>query len=324
MYELLMARPTFLTVFGLLSFVYLLLKFRLARPRIRVEALQDSAALHVVESSQDLEEISEALEELARTRDRRAVDALGRLLAHPDPRISAAAANVLGLIGDERALAYLFESVGRLEREMEQIEPADAERGDGVAPAQVPAPEPEPPAAAEPLDDLVWPDHDEGRRQLEAHAKPGSSEVSLVLSLVALATDPEAPDDYRYFALKNLELVLPDSPLVLPPEPGEPRQAPPPEALARELAMLLSDPKATIRYAAVGALEVMRGNDVARYVEGAIGDTNRYVRARACLALAGMAPNKARKHLFSLLSDPDEQVRRAAQRTLDEIDAANR
>lgn len=318
MSELLLARPVFLAAFGLLSAVYLLLKYRLARPRIRVEEVEGDESVRVLETSDDTDALAEALEELARTRDRRAVDGLGRLLRHPDARISAAAANVLGLIGDERALSYLFDSVGRLERELRtmggeslpELTTAAADDEPGFGPAG-------PPEVAE---DLVWPDREEGALQLAAHAKPGATEVSLVLSLIALATDPEGMDEYRYFALKNLELILPGSPVLAPAEPGRPRTAPAPEALARDVAMLLSDPSPSIRYAAVGALEVLRAADVPRFLEGAITDTNKHVRTRACLALAGIAPGKARKHLFALLSDPDEQVKRAAQRALDELD----
>lgn len=123
--------------------------------------------------------------------------------------------------------------------------------------------------------------------------------------------------------LKNLELMLPASPLLVAPAAGTPRQGPAPEVLAREVAMLLSDPSPSLRYAAVGVLEVVRVGEVPQFLESAIADPNHHVRARACMALADIAPGRARKHLFGLLSDPDEQVRRAARATLDELDSRN-
>ena len=310
--DALFTRSAFLAFFSLLSAVYVVLKMRLSRPRPRVEVMEPAPALRTLETSRDPEELAQALEEVARTRDRNAVDALGKLLAHPEPRISAAAANVLGQIGDERALAYLFESVGRLESELSQM-------GGEPPPADEPSPQD---ISTEPEESnpMVWPDRTQGKRLLEAHAKPGDAALGLVLSLVALAADREAPPDYRYFALKNLELILPTSPVLSPLSPS-PQQGPTAEALARDLAMLLYDPSPSLRYAAVSVLEVLRTPAVAQYLEGAIMDGNRHVRTRACMALASVAPKRARKHLFSLLSDADEQVRKAAQRALEEIDA---
>ena len=307
MMDALGSRPVFLAAMTFLSAFYFLLKLRLSRPRARQGPPDPYPLVEALTRTGDPEALAAAIEEVSRTLDPRAVDALGGLLAHPDPRINAAAANVLGLIGDERALGYLFASVGRLEAEMGGLQPVP----EGPAEDLVDLQEDAAAAAAE----LVWPDAAQGARMLDQHAKPGDPAVGLILALLSLAVDREADPDYRYFALKNLELTLPSSPVLSPAAHG-----PPPEQLARELSRLLSDPAASIRYAAVSVLEVLRVAEVADYLEGAIADPNQHVRARACMALAGVAPGRARKHLFSLLSDADPQVRRAAQRTLDELD----
>lgn len=378
--DALLSRSAFLALFSFLAAFYVLLKLRLSNPRPRPEPLEPSRTATDLAATDDPDALTPLIEEAARTLDRRNVDALGRLLAHRDPRIAAAAANVLGLIGDERALSYLFASVGRLEQELatgappEDAVPAEqppvaeatvdaslveappADRPAptppraGAAPQAFPglgtrtargrtaaeilnrrkgappppvlrAPDPDPDddvRAPGDLPELTWPDPTEGARILSQYAKPGDAAVGQVLSLMALAGDREAAAQYRYFALKNLELILPDSPPLA--EPGPARQGPTPESLARELGLLLTDTNPQIRYAAVSVLEVVRVGDVADYIEGSLSDPNQHVRARAVMALAGVAPGRARKHLFSLLSDADPQVRRAAQRTLDELD----
>lgn len=375
--DALFSRSAFLAVFSFLSAFYVLLKVRLAHPRPRPEPVEPSATTGLLSATTHPDQLTAAIEDAARTLDRRNVDALGGLLSHPDPRIAAAAANVLGLIGDDRALSYLFASVGRLEQELAtgtspEPEPAPpsvpllppaepvaapvataparpASRSGGATRSNEPFPGlgtraargrtaaeilsrrgrnapanplfSPPPAETDEdfpraLPELTWPDPEEGQRVLEQYAKPGDVAIGQILSLMALAGDREADPKYRYFALKNVELLLPDSPVMA----GRSPHGPTPEQLARELGLLLTDPAPSIRYAAVSALEVVRVGEVADYLEGALSDPNQNVRARAVMALAGVAPGRARKHLFSLLSDSDPQVRRAAQRTLEELD----
>ncbi|MBI4860366.1 MAG: HEAT repeat domain-containing protein [Candidatus Riflebacteria bacterium] len=324
--ELLWSRPVFLVVLVGLSLIYVLLKLRLATRRDRAAAPRDGAHwIKILEKSQDPAELWPALEYAGRSRDRRAVEALGRLLGHPDPKVDAAAANALGLIGDERALGCLMESAQRLERELATLGSdgsAEAAPAVGVASGR-PTEDDDPGDLPPPAVEMVWPDRTTGRKLLEQHAKPGPRRSGLPLALLALASDRQVPAAYRYFALKNLELIVPElepPPSRSPATPGQGALSPlsGPE-LAREVALLLSDADASVRYAALGVIEELATPGGAEYLEGAVTDPNHYVRVRACMALAVVAPGRARKHLFALLSDSDDQVRRAARKALDEL-----
>jgi HEAT repeat protein len=333
----LISRPVFPVVFLALAGLYLALKLALTRrhrqPSAEAPARPPGALppagdaghwLRVLATERESRELLPALDAVGRSGDRLAVDALARLLAHEDPEVSAAAANALGRIGDERALAHLYESAERLEHEIARLGPGPEAEAEAPPPAAASGPALRPAPARPPEeDDLVWPNRARGRKLLEQHAKPGPERASRLLALAALAADREAPVEYRYFALKNLELTLPGFDFAALAPGGAPEHEPD-ESGARvvtELAVLLGDADPSIRYAAIGVLESCPLPEVVRYVEGATSDPNRYVRARACLALALVAPGRARKHLFALLSDPDDQVRRAARRALDEMGA---
>lgn len=263
------------------------------------------------------------LEALARSHGRAAIPALAEALRHPDPVVAERAANLLGEIGGEAALAALLAADTEAPAGSPRAAPpeapaapeAPAEAGaasEAVArwfhtPFQAqpgePLADPEGDASAPPAMRLYEPLARNDFRALHRytpHDPRQLDEAAVAAALLKLAANHGEKPALRYFAVKNLaRFQHPD--------------------IAESLLDLLEDPLPLVRYAAAEGLAVHGDQEAVSALVESLEDAEGSVRASAAHTLAVLGGDMAIRPLLSLRDDEDEVVRYAARRALEAI-----
>ncbi|MDN5279639.1 MAG: hypothetical protein PWR01_3604 [Clostridiales bacterium] len=254
-----------------------------------------------------------------------AVPALIEALYEPDSAISAAAAEALGQIGDDRAIEPLLEISRRNDAHLlkqisaqseEKIEEDEAEVSAESSENeenpykfkemvifkidQLPKEYFQPDGSPIPRKELVvkgLKDNNQQLRQMAAKAAIGLESDEVVEPLIEALENPYEVESVRFMAAEALGGMDNDKSV---------------ESLLKSL----KDENVAVRYSAAAALSGKKDDRVVFALVGAITDPDKYVRSSVAYALGTTGSKQALDALFQLTADESEVVRFSAAKSI--------